>query len=126
MASEKPESVTLPAFLGVAKSATRRPHTSNGTSSAVVAESMATPRLPSHGGAGGGIRTHKGLRPEMCGVSAFTGFATPAPRRLRTPAIQKTKTQHLTHAAAREATIRARQHRPGTKNVRAGPQGCVT
>ena len=35
--------------------------------------------LPRDGGAGGGNRTRKGLRPEMCEISAFTSFATPAP-----------------------------------------------
>lgn len=30
-------------------------------------------------GAGGGSRTHKGFRPGMCEVPAFTNFATPAP-----------------------------------------------
>ena len=30
-------------------------------------------------GAGGGSRTHKGSRPGMCEVPAFTSFATPAP-----------------------------------------------
>src|SRR5690348_10085828 len=40
--------------------------------------------LGKHGGAGGGIRTHEGFRPETCQVSAFTSFATPAPHRLRT------------------------------------------
>ena len=31
------------------------------------------------GGVGGGIRTHKGLRPTACETVAFTDFATPAP-----------------------------------------------
>jgi hypothetical protein len=31
------------------------------------------------GGAGGGIRTHKGFRPEVCETSAYTSSATPAP-----------------------------------------------
>ena len=30
-------------------------------------------------GTGARIRTEKGFRPEICGVSAFTDFATPAP-----------------------------------------------
>ena len=50
------------------------------------------------GGAGGGTRTHKGLRPEMYQISAFTGFATPAPHRLRTTAIHKAETRDLMHA----------------------------
>jgi hypothetical protein len=30
-------------------------------------------------GAGSGIRTHKGVSPVTCEVTAFTSFATPAP-----------------------------------------------
>src|SRR5205809_7244695 len=60
-----------------------------------------------HGGAGGGTRTHKGFRPETCEVSAFTGFATPAPRWLRTPAIPKAKTRDPTRAAARGSIMRS-------------------
>src|SRR5207245_5357910 len=74
---------------------------------------------PRDGGAGGGIRTHKGLRPEMCEISAFTGFATPAPFRLLTPAIPKAKTGHPTRAAARRATIRAQRHEFGIKKTQA-------
>src|SRR5205085_11885145 len=47
----------------------------------------AIPNAVKNGGAGGRIRTGKGLRPETWRVSAFTSFATPAPRRLRTLAI---------------------------------------
>src|SRR5947208_2969245 len=66
---------------------------------------------PRDGGAGGGTRTHKGLRPEMCEISAFTGFATPAPRWLRTPVIPKAKTPHLTPAAAKGAVACALEPR---------------
>src|SRR5947207_1522227 len=77
---------------------------------------------PRDGGAGGGTRTHKGLRPEMCEISAFTGFATPAPRWLRTPVIPKAKTRHLTPAAARDATIRAQLFESGIRKVRTGAE----
>ena len=77
------------------------------------------------GGAGGGTRTHKGLRPEMCEISAFTGFATPAPFRLRTPAIPKAETRHPTRAAAHGGTMQAGLHGCGARNTRGGakPRG---
>src|SRR5947208_1111714 len=77
---------------------------------------------PRGGGAGGGTRTHKGFRPEMCEISAFTGFATPAPRWLRTPAIPKAKTRHLTRAAARDATIHAHPFESDIRKARGGAE----
>jgi hypothetical protein len=46
-----------------------------------VCQTSAVPPAESRGerGAGGGTRTHKGSRPVTCEVTAFTGFATPAP-----------------------------------------------
>src|SRR6059058_3783399 len=62
----------------------------------------------------------------MCEISAFTGFATPAPRWLRTPAIPKAKTGHPTRAAAREATIGGHPHESGIKKARAGAKARAT
>src|SRR5438093_1016074 len=57
------------------------------------------------GGAGGGIRTRKGFRPETCEVSAFTSFATPAPRWLRTLASPKANTLDPARAANRQRKV---------------------
>ena len=50
-------------------------------------------------GAGGGIRTHRGLRPEQCQSSAFANFATPAPQTATNQAILSAQHAYLTATA---------------------------
>src|SRR5207253_10192403 len=74
---------------------------------------------PGCGGAGGGIRTHKGLRPEACEAFAFTNFATPAPHRLRShgkPEGQDANFRTRRRAALRGYHMIAENHHP--KNAR--------
>ena len=52
-------------------------------------------------GAGGRTRTGKGRSPEICGVSAFTSFATPAPLPAANPGNHEGETRDLTSAADR-------------------------
>jgi hypothetical protein len=73
---------------------------------------QASVRKTGAAGAGGGIRTRKGLRPETCEVSAFASFATPAPLRLRTVASSTPMTQDLARA-----TEPQRKGIPGSKGT---------
>ena len=102
---QKPVSIALPGFLRRSELATRRPHTQDN----LISYPRRVKTSQEGGGAGGGTLTHKSFRSEMCGVSAFTRFATPAlsgcePRQSRRP---RRKTPHL--AAAHAVTLRAQR-----------------
>ena len=72
------------------------------------------------GCAGGGTRTHKGLRPEICGTSAFTIFATPALDRLRTMASTTPRRGVSQTLPSRSVNIALRTHALVTQTTHDG------